>query len=377
MSNFPEQDILLDKTKGKLFFKRNSTFIAALICNLKIVWDETIDTANVDGVTLRWNPHFFMKLDAETRVTVLAHEAWHVAFQHMFRLGSRDPDRFNQAADHVINLLLEEHGYFMDGFPYLMDKKFKNMATEQVYELLPPEPENESPISGDIVLPDEDGQADSDEAQAKKAESMSKVITAATVTKMTGQEAGDIPGEIQVVIDKFLNPKLPWERLLRDFFNELVELDYSYRRPNRRYTDPILPGLVGMTGLEHLIYYLDISGSISDDDILRFNSEVKYIKDELNPKKLTLVTFDTRICDEYVFEEDDEFEKIVVTGRGGTNLEPVFKHAKEHNPNAMVIFTDLYVNIPKEKPVCPLVWICLDHKNAKVPYGNLIHMEDY
>ena len=381
MTDYSEHNRLLDITKAKLFYEKNSSFIASIICNLTMKWDTTIDTAQTDGVSISWNPDFFMSICNKTKVTVLAHEAWHVAYQHMFRCGSRDPENFNIAADHVINLMLEEHGYYMSGFPYVMDKQYKGMSTEQIYDLLPPQPKQPNPapvqLSGDLAYPDPNEKDTDGSAQAKKAESMGKVISAVTINKMSGKDAGTIPGEIEFMVDKFLKPKLPWERLLHNFFNELTELDYSYRRPNRRYDDPLMPGLVGTTGLEHLIYYLDISGSISDDDILRFNSEVKYIKEELNPKKLTLVTFDTRICDEYVFEEDDAFEKIVVTGRGGTDLTHVYEHANHHKPNAMIIFTDLYVDVPSEKPPAPLVWICLDHANAKVPHGTLIHMEDY
>lgn len=379
MTDYSEHNRLLDITKARLFYQNNSSFIASIICNLKMNWDTSIDTACTDGISIDWNPDFFMSLCKESRVTVLAHEAWHVAYQHMFRLGNRDPDRFNIAADHVINLMLKKHGYYMDGFPYYMDSKYNNMSTEQVYDLLPVEPKDNKSITlfGDINYPDPNDQDSNGATQAKKAQSMSKVISAITINNMSNKDAGDIPGEIQFIVDKFLKPKLPWERLLRDFFNDLVDLDYSYRRPNRRYDDPIMPGLVGSTGLEHLTYYLDISGSISDNDILRFNSELKFIKEEFNPKKLTLVTFDTKICDEYVFEEDDSFEKIIVHGRGGTDLRNVYEHANKHKPNAMVIFTDLYVDVPNEKPPAPLIWICLDHANAKVPHGTLIHMEDY
>lgn len=377
-------DKLFDKTKGHLFYAKNSGFIAPLFCNMKFVWDSTIDTACTDGITLRWNPDFFLSLDADTRVTVLAHEIWHVALQHMFRLGDKEPLRYNIAGDHVINLMLKDNGYYMDGFPYVMDSKYRGWSTEDIYNDLPPDPKMpEGGLGADIDLngnkPEDEGFGPGDngtEFKKRRAESITMVMAAAMTAKMTNK-AGDVPGSVEFIIDEFVNPKLPWEKLLRDFFNEMVDMDYSFRRPNRRYEDPILPGLVGMSGLEHLIYYLDISGSISDEDIKRFNSEVKFIKEEFNPQLLTLVTFDTQICDEYSFTADEEFEKIVVTGRGGTSLYPVWEHAKEHNPNAMVVFTDLYVNIPPEKPVCPLIWICTHHPGAEVPYGNLIHIEDH
>jgi len=358
-----------EKVKMALYLK-GSVFLGALLCKMDFVWTEEVNTAATNGVSLFWNPKFFEALDFDTRVTVLAHELWHVAYMHMARIGNRNPEIHNIAADHVINLMLQEHGYYMRGFPYYMDIKYTGWSTEDIYDDLMknPSPNNgsnkKSQLSGDIIpLP----------ADKSIADVISKVVSAVTTAKMTNG-AGDIPGEISLIIEQFLNPKLPWETLLYNFFNEITDFEFSYRRPNRRYSDPILPGMAGTTGLEHLIYYLDISGSVSDDNILRFNSEVKFIKDEFKPQKLTLVTFDTKIQDEYVFEEGDSFEKIIVTGRGGTSLFPVFEHAKKNNPTAMVIFTDLYVGIPMESPLVPLIWICIDNKTATVPYGKLIHL---
>lgn len=378
MVDYDKANAALNKTKGQLFFKKGSAFLGSLLCRMDFEWDEKIPTAATNGLKLFWNPEFFLSLDEETRVTVLAHELWHVAYLHCIRGLNKEPDRYNIAADHVINLMLQSHGYYMKGFPYCMDPKFTGMSTEQVYDLLPPSPPSgggggSMPAGlGSDILP----QNSNDPAQqtANTANAIAKVVGAITAAQMS-KEAGMIPGEITMTVEHFLNPKLPWETILFNFFNDMVDMERSYARPNRRYDDPILPGEAGLTGLEHLIYYLDISGSVSDHDILRFNSEVKYIHSELRPQRLTLVTFDTKIQDVYEFTADDVFEKIVVTGRGGTDLRPVMAHAKLHKPNAMIIFTDLYVDIPAELPPCPLVWICLDNSRAEVPYGKLIHMD--
>lgn len=366
-----EAEKAFERTKIHLFFKKGSGFLGAILCKMKFKWavaigNEPLDTAATDGLTLWWNPYFFLSRDEETRITILAHELWHVAYMHMLRVGDRDHKIHNIAADHVINLMLKEHGYFMDGFPYYMDPKYKGWSTEDVYDDLikTPPPPKAGTLGSDLVPV-----YDMDKAM----DVVGGIVSAVTTAKMSGN-AGDVPGEIELIIDQFLNPILPWATLLYQFFNEMTDMEYSYRRPNRRYEDPIMPGMAGVSGLEHLIYYLDISGSISDHDIFRFNSEVKFIKDEFNPRRLTLVTFDTTIRDVYEFYQDDSFDKIVVTGRGGTDLHDVFEHANQNQPSAMIIFTDLFVGIPWEAPLCPLIWVCIDNKRAAVPYGKLIHM---
>lgn len=362
----PDIDTLFSKTKGQLFFKKRAGFLGPLLGKLTHRWTQDMDTAAISATTLYWNPDFFLRCDAETRVTVLAHELQHNARLHGPRMGNRDPYLWNIAGDHVINLDLKAHGYYMGGFPYLMDEKYIGWSTEQVYDDLVKQGGNfPKPDLGFDIMP-----SDPDDMVTM----VTNVVAAASIARMTSKP-GDIPGETELVIDEFLDPKLPWEALLAKFFNELASEEYSYARPNRRYQDPLLPGRNGRNGLDHLIYYLDISGSILDEHILRFNSEVKSVKERFEPELLTLVTFDTEIQDEYTFEKDEPFEKIIVTGRGGTDLEDVFEHARKHNPSAMIVFTDLDVDIPPD-PGIPIIWVCIDNPRATVPYGQLIHISD-
>lgn len=365
-------DRLLNRAKGRLFTKKGAGFLGTLLAKLTFVWTRDLPTAAIGARTLFWNPEFFMTLDEETRVTVLAHELWHNAFMHGVRLNERCPDIWNVAGDQVINLMLQEHGYFMGGFPYLMDPKFKGMSTDEVYDILirpgggggmgQPKSEPGKDFSGD-VLPVPDSQF---------ADALADVVSAAHVARMSGKP-GAVPGEVELVIETFLHPKLPWETILFNFFNALTSQEYSFTRPNRRYGEPIVPGITGRNGLEHLIYYLDISGSITDDHILRFNSEVKYIQETLQPERLTLVTFDTKIQDVYEFEREEPFEKITVHGRGGTSLLEVFEHARQHGPTAMIVFTDLEVGIPPN-PGIPVVWVCIENPSMTVPYGQMVHV---
>lgn len=359
-------DDLLNKTKGSLFFKKAAGFMGTILANCTTVWTRDIETACINPKTLYWNPDFFMSLDPNSRITVLAHELWHVGMLHGVRLGDKCPDYWNIAADHVINNLLQDHGYYMGGFPYLMDPKFKNMSSDEVYDIIfkPGSKPKQNPgaLGGDIIA------VTGNDVNA----AITTVVQARSVDALTGSGIGSLPDEITMTIDKFLNPKLPWETLLFNFMNALSCQEYSFARPNRRFDDPIMPGLMPRNGLEHLIYYVDISGSISDEQVLRMNSEIKGVKEQLDPERITLVTFDTEIHDIYEFTQDDPFEKIVIVGRGGTDLTEVFAHAKEHAPTAMIVFTDLEVDIPPH-PGIPILWIIQDNPKVSPPYGVEIH----
>lgn len=374
----PDDDTLnrmLERVRGLMFLKPKAGFLGTLLCDHEFLWDDTQPTAWCDGTWVGINRRLFFWLTVQERVTLIAHEIWHTGFQHMVRLGLvRCPDIWNQAADYVINLMLKDAGYTFG--PKLMslkpclDDQYRNMSSEQVYDLLPKPP---SGGSGPINL----GSLASDLKQPKPGtmeKIMGNLVKATQVSKQS--DPGNLPGEIELILEKFLNPILPWEVLLARFMTDISRDDYSWRRPSRRNDDEYLPSLLGENGLEHLIYYIDISGSVTDQDILRFNSEVKHIHEELRPKRLTLVTFDDIIQDTYEFTEDMPFEKIVVHGRGGTDLDPVRKHILKYRPTAAVIFSDLFVHPMSQDPGYPILWVVVGNSKAQVKFGQKIHIRN-
>lgn len=395
----PENELnhMLGRAKGQLFLMPGAGFLGSLLCDHDYVWDPLAATAWCNGSVIAFNPSFFTWLTVPERVTLLAHELWHTGYDHMGRIGSmRCHDYWNRAADFVINLDLENNGFVFG--PKLMslkpclDPQYANMSTEYIYDLIAPPPMGKPmPQPGD-GLPDPNGQpsAGSGQPSSDPGNPMGgdvrapdtadgqdaikgKIIKAIQSSKMA-KETGVIPGETALMIDEFLDPILPWEVLLSRFFNDISKDDYSWKRPSRRYEDEYLPSLWGDDRLEHLSYYLDVSGSVSEDDIRRFNSEVKHIHEEYNPKRLTLVTFDTEIRDTFEFYEDMPFDKIEVIGRGGTDLDPVRQHIRKHQPTAAIIFSDLFVHPMTPDPGIPVLWVVVGNKKAQVHFGRKIHI---
>lgn len=371
-------DHLLDKTKSEVFIGNNAAFLGSLMGNLNFIWDDETATASIGNNELRWNPKWFESLIKETRRTVLIHELWHPALLHMLRRGHRDPKIWNYACDIYINNKLEDEGYSFVGVEWAWkDQQYKGMAEEDIYDML---------VQGSIQIPSMgswgdvdtgEGDLDGEMTDVDKHTAINNVVRAVQQAKMSNQ-AGKIPGHVQEIINRFLTPKINWKSMLMNFFTDLIEEDYSWRRPNRRHEDIYLPSINKEEGrLDHLIYFLDVSGSVSSKDILRFNSEVKFIKDTLNPVKLTLVQFDTRITGETVFNEGDSFEELVVTGRGGTSYVPVKRYIEKHNPTAAIIFTDLDCE-PMVPPSThtPIIWVAVNARNHPVKCGKVIHIKE-
>ncbi len=134
---------------------------------------------------------------------------------------------------------------------------------------------------------------------------------------------GQMPGDIELLIKQFLAPVVPWDTLLRKFMTDLTTEDYTWRRPNRRFSDIYLPSRYEDDGkLAHLMWFLDVSGSVSDAQVTRFISEVKYVWEVYKPAKMTLVQFSDRITDTCLVENQNQINWFKVTGRGGTNWDP-------------------------------------------------------
>ncbi|WBQ32494.1 putative metallopeptidase domain protein [Erwinia phage Kuerle] len=362
----------LDRVKADVFSGKNAAFLGSLMVKLPMHWDTSIKTAQTDFVSIAWNPEWFMSIPRKTRGTVLVHEIWHVARLHASRQGSRDMETWNYACDLEINNALDYAGYSFEGTQPWLDHQYDNMAAEDIYDVLIQNQIKPPPggawgcgkpdmCSGDGLSPL--GQ-------------LNLVVGALTHAKLAG-EAGTLPGDVLEVIKKFLKPVVPWEKLLMDFMTELSEEFTTWARPNRRYPEMYMPSRDIEEGkLAHMAYFLDVSGSITSRDALRFNSEVKFVFETYKPEKLTLILFDVVIQRIYEFEEDDDFTEVEICGRGGTSLVCVRNWIEQNRPTAAMIFTDLEVD-PMEPLTydLPLLWIC-NKAGKSVPFGKLIHIKE-
>lgn len=147
---------------------------------VELTGDE-VKTMATDGTHMFWNRDFVRSITDAELVTVLLHEALHILFGHHLRRGSFDPDIWNIAADHVINLTIvkaRRHGFkfTFPGNPYC-DEIYAGMTAQQVARLLtqpvvdlpmPPQPSPDSdgdstddkspPPPGTLPGEDEDGE---------------------------------------------------------------------------------------------------------------------------------------------------------------------------------------------------------------------------
>ena len=367
MTERTEWDIALSKAKIQLMGSPNSVFFSSLCFSLQHSFREDIPTACTDGKHVYYNPQFFMSLSKEERVFLLLHETMHCAYMHMFRCKQLNLDarKFNIAADHVINLQLIERGFNMPKGG-LADRQYLGMFAEKVYALLP---DDAAPAPMDDLM----DPGDSEDTEGIQRDIEDALVRASLQSKMSNDKPGTIPGDIEIFLNKLLNPVLPWQTILRKYMQAFNKTNYSWRKPNRRYfPEHYLPTMYGES-LMNIAIAVDASGSVSDTDFLQFVSETHTIIKAFQPKEITLIQFDTDIRSVDIVKSTQELSKVVFTGRGGTCIEPVLEWANTHKPQLLLVFTDGEFNFSNTTCKSNIVWLIHNNPVWKAPFGKVIH----
>ncbi|PIZ54407.1 hypothetical protein COY25_02185 [Candidatus Uhrbacteria bacterium CG_4_10_14_0_2_um_filter_41_7] len=364
----------LDKAKIGLMMLPNTLFYTTILFSLSQVWDKQIATAAVDGVSLFINPDWFVSLSPRARIGLLAHELLHVALNHMTRRNTRDARLWNCAGDYVINLTLCQNGYELpeDG---LVDRQFEDMSTEQVYEILKQDTQDAMSIPGigeDIIYPGSDIETKEIEAKITDA-----VLRGVTQARTNAKEAGAIPGEILIQLDKFINPKLKWDVILANYMSNFSKDDFSWQKPNRRFLpDYYLPSVYSESICD-LAIAVDVSGSVTDAEFSHFIAEIANIQTVLHPEKITLISFNIKIVEiKEITNDPDLLNLLTFTGRGGTNIKELMNWVHTNKPTVTLIFTDGEF-LMVDNPGTPIVWLVHNNSNFKAPYGEVITYEIY
>jgi predicted metal-dependent peptidase len=391
----------LDKAIAELFKTDNAAFFGPLLGALKFRWTDEILTAATDGINLLWNPEDFDGCTPEGRVSTLMHELGHVFRMHATRVKKEyDRDKWAMATDIAINRDLRREKFKIDDGPWWKQgignhDEIPHEMEEDIYAWLTknqlqmpqpssggqPTPGGNQPVQGvgqptpsqccssHMLAPLDAGQ---------QAQAVNIIVQAINTAKQNGQP-GSVPGMTTELINEFLKPVVPWDAALNQWMTELLEEDTTWARPNRRYIGQglYLPSRFTDDGrLEHLMFFIDISGSITKEQAIRILSEIKFVWEVFKPEKLTMVQFDQIIQKVDVMEEGDPFNEIEIKGRGGTSLVPVRQYIMDHQPTAAIILSDMDVRPMEEGPTCPILWIAIDAEpDVEVPFGQLIHVQ--
>lgn len=345
-------------------------FVGTIALNLPYEMDESVGTAATNGKRIKFNPHFVNELTDEEVKFLVAHECFHPMLEHNFRRGERDPRKWNQAGDYVINQLLTDEGIGKMPGQGLLDKGLYDAAggvTDNIYNMLPDTDEGD----GRDPLDDcEDGGGTPAEKAQEGAEWKVRVAQAAQSAKMMGKMSAGL----ERLVSEVLQPKVDWRDVMHKFVEKCRSDMRSWARPNRRFIAQgmYLPSRSGER-LGEIVYAVDCSGSITNDVINQFASEIRKCKEDMLPAMIHVVYFDSEVSHYESYESDDELD-IRPHGGGGTAFSPVFEYIREKGiePVACIFLTDLCCSDFGEVPDYPVLWVSTDPGQA--PFGEIVVM---
>lgn len=371
------QDVAKRISKAKTALILEHPFIGSVALNMPMSIDNSVPTAATNGKRVLFNEEFCNGLSDEELKFLVAHECMHPMLEHNFRRGERDTYKWNQAADYVINKLLTDEGIGKMPAQGLLDDNIYKQGggtSDGIFNLLPDTPEDGQGNGGQGQPLDscEDGQGSPAEVSQQQAEWKVKVAQAAQSAKMMGKMSAGL----ERLVDEILKPKVDWRDVLQRFVVKCRSDQRSWARPNRRFLSQglYLPSVSGES-LGEIAFAVDCSGSIGQDEINQFASEITTVWQDQRPTKVHVIYFDSEVSHYDEFGQDDE-PVVKPHGGGGTAFSPVFKYMTEHGiePVACIFLTDLCCDDFGDAPDYPVLWVSTH--DDKAPFGEVVMMED-
>ncbi len=430
-TDLSEIETKLSAARTRLILEK--PFLGTLVMHLELkasVGDGGVRTTGTDARFFYYNPEFIRHLTLVQTQFMLAHDAMHCALAHFARRHHREIRRWDIACDHAVNLLLWDEG-LKPPHGCLMNPEYHGLTAEEIYPLIPNDTDEE-PIDDHMYesadagtggqsqpdrgesSPDSEQQPSQGQGQGEgQDETSGQPPPQAELNEGTGSQqreggseneqtgglsesekdtlgqlwqqrlaaaaqqaaqAGKLSQTLARMVDHLLQPQLPWRMLLARYMKVSARDDYSFQRPSRREGAAILPSLA--SSMIDVIVVLDTSGSIGEEEMREFLSEVDVLKSQLRAR-ITLLACDSALCANgpWIFESWEPTRLPEnLTGGGGTSFIPPFEWiAREQlHPDLVVYFTDAEGEFPVQEPPCPVIWLVKG--KAPVPWGQRVQL---
>lgn len=388
-------------TKSHISIMRSKQFclFAGVLAVGKVTFTEDLPTAATNGRDVMYNPTFIETLNDKQLTFVVLHEALHKVFQHMSlwrKLWKENPMLANVAADYVVNNAIVEadpNGE-VTSMPEmcLYDKRFANMTTKQVFDILKqePPPKGGGKGSGDGGGVSDEGNQhgghdthDWEGAEQLTADEVKEVQKQIDQALRQGEIIrGKMAGNQNRSIQELLEPKVDWREQLREFVNATCKNKdkTSWKRPSRRFIgqDIYMPSMIGET-VGKLVVGIDTSGSIGNEELNEFLSEVVGICDDVTPESLELIYWDYDVAAHETYNIGD-YDGLATTtkpaGGGGTRVGSLNQYLKDKRitPEAIIVLTDGYVEDDWGGDwEAPTLW-AITSRGVTSPHGKSIYL---
>lgn len=322
----------------KLRLMSTNRFFASILLHFKIEENNDIPTASVNSFgRLCYNSNFISKLSDLDLRFVICHELMHVILGHCARIPEeaiKDQHKqllWNYAVDLVVNdillnkekmpiSVLGENGLMPNAegaFTFKAQRitiNVRDKTAEAIYyELLKLLPSIEKSYQtfdkhelGKSSTSNSDGSKSenksfSDEEIKEIERKWSSIVASANMEDISNQRSM-ASGWVGRLLKNFLKPQLNWRSLLRRYIKETIPYDSSYKKPRKRTysTGVYYPVIYNKPSI--ITVAIDISGSVSEEDIQKFITEIYGITRAYSGLKIRVLFWSTVV--------DDKTDKI-------------------------------------------------------------------
>jgi len=349
----------------------------------------------------------------------------HPALQHHTRRDNRDPGKWNEACDDVINPRLRECGFTLpEGVRPGVDEDVSAETLYARYAKRAPEnasagkPGKGSPSKGSGAKPgkgngnapaggkpagptgkgatpgntspgnapakpgpggsDPGGCGEVRDAPAGDPSAAAKWKVATQQAARYAKSCGNLPGSLERLVAEVLEPRVPWRDALRRFVDRNARSDYRWSPANRRHVwrGCYLPSCRS-DQLPELVVAIDTSCSIGPAVLDQFAAELSAILEQY-PTTAHVIYCDARVQGSEEFSSDDLPIELHPKGGGGTAFAPVWDEVEERGltPCCCVYLTDLESYRFGEAPSYPVLWAKLGNWPHEPPFGEVVAIGD-
>lgn len=362
-------------------------FYAELVISMQRVFTKDVPIAGVcirSNVELHINPMTFSKLSALEQVAVLKHECEHLLRDHISRSKALSPETYKDKKDMAENIVAKfQHQAINIAADMAINGHITNLPEGAVYPktfdledgetmewYLGQLKQNEK-AKGFMNFDDHALWGESEGSAEMLAE---KVRSAVNKAAEKAKAAGNLSSELELLISQLNPPSVDWRAQLRRFVARATDLkiESSKKKRNRRY-GIMYPGEIKTETL-YLGVAMDTSGSVSDEALKQFMSEINYISKYANIK---VVEADAEIKNSYVY---DPKKTYAIKGRGGTAYRPVFDffNAEKIKIDGLIYFGDMdcFDQEKLEKPNYSVLWAIVGNQKPPASFGHSIQVKE-
>jgi len=366
------------------------------------VVDEAI-TAYTDGINKKYGRTFLQTIcPTQPEVNgLILHENLHIGLRHHLHgadMFKEDGDKANKAADYVVNdMIMEISKKYPDLVQLpkggLYDPQYHNMSMREVYKLL----KSKKGGGGGGGKPDKEGEKGSGSGGGEyefDKHDFGKPMTQEEAKEMDGKIdrairegallAGRLGIDLPRSISDLLNPVIDWKKELAEFVTSSCKGkdEYTWRKFNRRVisNDIYLPTVENET-IGEVVVAIDTSGSIGQEQLNEFASELVSICEAVSPDAVRILWWDTKVHGEQLFTDnyDQIGSMLKPLGGGGTRVSSVAEYInkKKINAECVLVFTDGYLESDVVWNISsPTLWMVTENKNWTPPTGKKVFMEN-